>query len=338
MDWEGRCIRVCAASLLCAALLRMTASGALAPLGQALTDPNLASFLVYMQTGRVVRLSPKSPELPALPHAVTQPPTEPEQSPTQPEIPVFCADDFSRVEVKYRCDYRPDMEALMQEPLDWDLHNEDPAVLILHTHATESYTRCPGDTYSETSAYRTLDPGHNVQSLGALLTSRLEEAGISVLHDTAFHDYPSYNGSYENAAASTEEILAKHPNIQLILDLHRDAADTPTGQLVTQCSIGMETAAQLMMVVGTDADGLENPDWQDNLSLALKLHAQLEKDHPGICRPINFTHYRYNQHLGGRALIIEVGAAGNTLPQAKLAVNALADAIITLSNGTTSPN
>ena len=347
MDWDGRCIRVCAATLMCAGLLRLSASGVLAPLGQALENPDVASFLVYMQTGRVVRLhselppKPTIPDAPTVPIAAEAPPapvTVPANAATQPELPVFSAEDFSAVDITYDCNYEPDMEALLSEKLDWDLHTDEPSILIMHTHTTESYTPSPGDTYEETSAYRTLDPAHNVLSLGELITNRLEEAGIHVLHDTAFHDYPSYNGSYSDAAASTEKILEENPQIQLVLDLHRDAADTPTGQMSTECSIGSETAAQLMLVVGTDAGGLENPGWKDNLSVALKLHTLLERENPGICRPMNFTYHRYNQHLGKHALLIEIGAAGNTLPQAKLAANALADAIIALSNGTSSPN
>ncbi len=336
MDWEGRCIRVCAATLLCAGLLRLSTNGFLAPLGQALENPNVASFLVYMQTGRIVRLRAEPPPSPPIQKAIT--PTVPTISQTEPEIPVFSTEDFDRVDITYNCNYEPDMESLLAQPLDWDLYTDEPSVLITHTHTTESYTPQPEDSYVESGSYRTLDPEYNVLSLGELVTNRLKAAGINAIHDTGLHDYPSYNGAYNHAAASTEQILEEHPNIQLILDLHRDAADTPTGQLVTECSIGAETAAQVMMVVGTDAGGLENPDWKENLSVALKLHAQLEQENPGICRPINFTYHRYNQHLGGHALIIEIGAAGNTLPQAKLAANALADAIIALSNGTTSPD
>ncbi len=335
MNWEGRCIRTGAAAVLLAGMLRLTASGFFAPLEQALEDPLLTSFLVYTQTGRVVRLTPEPPPAPAISQTAPPAPSRPEEA---EKLPVFSADDAARIAVTYQCDYQPDMGSLLEQELDWDLHTDQPSVLILHTHTCESYTRCPGDTYEESGDYRTLDPGYNVLSLGELVANRLEEAGIHVIHDTAFHDYPSYNSSYTNAADSTQAILDANPGIQFVLDLHRDAADTPTGQLVTECAIGSELSAQLMMVVGTDAGGLDNPGWEGNLSVALKLHALLEQENPGICRPINFTYHRYNQHLGPHALIVEVGAAGNTLPQAKLAANALADAIIALSNGTDSPN
>jgi stage II sporulation protein P len=167
-------------------------------------------------------------------------------------------------------------------------------------------------------------------ALGELVAEILESAGIGVIQDTTLHDYPSYNGSYSHAAASTKAYLEEHPTIELILDLHRDAADTPTGQMATSCTVGGETAAQLMFVLGTDKR-LNHPDWEQNLSLALKLQVLLERENPGICRDLTLSKNRYNQHLGAYALLIEIGAAGNTLEEAKIAARELAEAIAQLA-------
>ena len=329
MDWEQRCLRVCAAVLICAVGLRLTASGALAPVGRALRSPEAVSFFLYLQTGRAVRFSST---VPTLPEALVTPETEvPEET---AGAVTFSEGDAGLVGVTYNCDYRPDLGALLTEPLDWDLTADGPAVLILHTHTSECYTRVDGESYEESGSYRTLDGDYNMLCLGRLLAARLEEAGIECIHDSEFHDYPSYNDAYSNAAASTAAILEEYPSIRLVLDLHRDAADTAYGQMVTECSIGSETAAQLMMVVGTDAGGLSNPEWEENLALALKLQVALEKENPGICRDLNLTYHRYNQHLGERALLIEIGAAGNTLAEAALATEKLAEAIIALRFGT----
>ena len=169
------------------------------------------------------------------------------------------------------------------------------------------------------------------RSTGKIMADILEEAGIGVIHDTDFHDYPSYNGAYTHAAASTKRYLEQYPTLELILDLHRDAADTPTGQMATRCSIGGESSAQLMFVLGTDKR-LNHPDWEQNLSLALKLQVLLEKENPGISRDLTLSKNRYNQHLGKYALIVEIGAAGNTLDQAKLAARELGEAIVALTH------
>ena len=318
MDWDQRCIRFCAGLVLSATALRLCAGGALIPLGQALTAPETASFLLYLHTGRVVRAAPVEDwTLPA--------PSEPE-----PKTPLtFSPEDAAALSVDNGTSLRPDMGALLAEPLELELRGDEPTVLILHSHTTESFT---GGDYAETSPYRTLDPAHNMLALGAEVAGILEAAGIGVIHDTAFHDYPSYNGSYTHAAQSTKGLLEQYPSICLVLDLHRDAADTPSGQLATACSLDGERAAQLMFVLGTD-ERLNHPDWERNLSLALKLQTILEGEHPGLCRDLNLTRNRYNQHLGDLALLVEIGAAGNTLDEAKLAARELAKAIVRLADG-----
>ena len=62
-----------------------------------------------------------------------------------------------------------------------------------------------------------------------------------------------------------------------------------------------------MIVIGTNHEAYE-----ENLSLGLKLHVQLEQLFPGIMRPLQLRAQRFNQDLSPGALLIEVGAAGNT--------------------------
>ena len=115
-----------------------------------------------------------------------------------------------------------------------------------------------------------------------------------------------------------------------MLDIHRDAVEASDGE---QLGFTVGSAAQLMLVVGTDASGLSHPGWPENMSLAVKLHAQLEKNTPGICRPISFRSQRFNQDLSPGALIVEVGAAGNTRQEALEAVELLGQAVIDLAQG-----
>jgi stage II sporulation protein P len=103
--------------------------------------------------------------------------------------------------------------------------------------------------------------------------------------------------------------------------------------MVTSATVGGQHSAQLMMVVGTDAGGNLHPNWQENLSLALKLTVLLEQENPGICRPINLRSERFNMDLTHGSLLVEVGAAGNTREEALIAANALAQAVLALSQG-----
>ena len=325
MDYQRRGLRIGAVIIGSAILLRLLSGGALAPLVQLLTKPETVAVLLYLETGRVVR-----------PYNTMTYPAEspiPEWNQSSQSVPVFTEEDLELFQIDNETGYAPNLSALLTAELSWDLADNAPRVLILHTHGTESYTPSPGETYIESGDYRTLDEGYNMISIGDRVAARLEKAGIGVVHHQDLHDYPSYNGSYANARQSIEAILEDNPGILLVLDLHRDAAATDNGQMDTSATINDQESAQLMLVVGTDAGGLDHPNWQENLSLALKLQIQLEKMYPGLCRPLNLCAERFNGDESPGALLIEVGAAGNTRPEALLAADALADGIIALAQG-----
>lgn len=223
-----------------------------------------------------------------------------------------------------------DPEALLTEPLDFPLSDE-PMILIVHTHATEAYTPADGDDYTSAGSYRTTDTDHNVVRVGQALAQRLNDNGIPTLHDTTLHDVPGYDDAYERAAAVISRYLEEYPSIRMVIDVHRDAAlDENGSEVAVNCSIGDREAAQMMLVMGTDAAGLEHPGWQGNLSMALKLQAWCEKTSPGCFRPLQLRAERYNQYLTPYSILLEVGAAGNTLRQALCSAEFFADRLTDL--------
>ena len=335
LDHRRQCLRIGAAAILCALLLRLDSSAIVKPITDFLTKPKTASWLIYLETGRIVRFSP-SPATEPVFSMESNTPDFAQGNPELTPLPNFEAQDAEAISIRYNCALRPDLELLIAEPLRWDLTGEEPAVLILHTHGTESYTPSPGEDYEETSPFRTLDDGYNMISIGTYLTQLLEEGGIRVIHDKTTHDYPSYNGSYNHARKSITRYLDEYPSIQLILDLHRDASGTNTNQMRTEATVNGQPSAQLMLVIGTSASGLKHPDWEKNLALGLKLHAQCERIAPGIMRYVNLRAQRFNQDLSPGALLIEVGAAGNTHTEALTAAKILAQGILSLAQGTVS--
>ena len=97
----------------------------------------------------------------------------------------------------------------------------------------------------------------------------------------------------------------------------------------TLATVAGEPSAQLMIVIGTNHE-----QYEENLSLGLKLHVQLEQQAPGIMRPLQLRSQRFNQDLSAGALLIEVGAAGNSHKEAQIAATQLAEAITALAKGT----
>lgn len=313
-------------ALVLALLLRLISVAGIFPL----QNSDAMSFLVYLQTGRVVRY-PASPA-PEQPQPTTPPPaTQPK--PQQSVGLQLTAEDGELVQLHDLVDYEPDVEQLLLSPLDWDLTGSEPKVLILHTHATESYTKQPGEIYEEDSDYRTLNASYNMLSIGEELTRVLTAGGISVLHDRTLHDYPSYSGSYDHARETIWAYLEAFPSITMVIDLHRDALNFEQDpQLTTLASVGGNRSAQLMLVAGTDHN-VPYSGWQENLAMGVKLTAVLEKMYPGITRPIQLRPQRFNLDMTPGSLLVEVGANGNTHAEAVTAVRALGAAILAMAEG-----
>ena len=333
MDHHKWSLRAGAALILCALVLRLGAGGFFLPVARFLSQPNIASLLIYLETGRIVRFS-DSLDTSTLFAGIVPAPTQPAENFTEPAsaIPVFSAADAGTVDF-YGTELTADAGKLLASPLQWDLTGPEPTVLIYHSHATESFTPSPGEDYVESSPYRTLSADYNMVSIGSRVAELLEAGGVSVIHDRQLHDYPSYNTSYNSSRASVQQYLEEYPSIRLVLDLHRDASGDNSSQLTTAATVNGEKSAQLMLVIAAGTSARPVPDWQENLALGLKLHVQLERLAPGICRYVNLRSSRFNQDLSSGALLIEVGAAGNTHQEALNAADVLAEAILELARG-----
>lgn len=228
--------------------------------------------------------------------------------------------------LKNETGYDVDVEQILEEGPGLRLPAEGPQILILHTHGSEAYTPAGLDRYEANDAGRTEDLRCNVIRVGDELTELLESQGLRVLHDREIYDYPSYTGSYARSEEAAERILAEYPEIAVIIDLHRDAIGADGVVYKTMAEEEGTVASQIMLLVGSDESGLEHPGWRSNLALALYLQAAVTRLHPTLMRPVSLVPQRYNQHLTGGSLILEVGCSGNTLQEALAAVRLFAEA------------
>lgn len=186
-----------------------------------------------------------------------------------------------------------------------------PQVLILHSHATEAYTMPANQSYKASGTCRTKNTEYNVVRVGDEIAAVLSSYGISVLHDRTLHDDPDYNEAYSNSYDAIESYLAKYPSLVYVLDIHRDAVEDASGQQYKLVSEEDSHAAQCSIVLGNSFD-----HWQDNLTLAVAVQQTLNAQHPTLMRPITMRSYRYNQQLTNGSLLVEIGAAGNSLDEA----------------------
>lgn len=341
--WKKRCRNVCISVLLLALLLRIGGAES-SMLKNKVQDffyePNTAAFLLYLQTGQAVH-QPKV-ELPPITAATLPPqPSEPEgttpeepQETQPPEAITFTAEEAAAIEMKYTGEFRPDLAELLTAPVSLDFSGEEPRILIIHTHATEAYAMEPGWEYEASALARTLDPQYNMIRVGDELEAMLTKAGIPVLHDRTLNDYPSYNSSYTRTLEVIEGYLAQYPSIQMVIDVHRDAFEDGEGnQLGTAVTIDGTETARIMLVMGSDEGVLSHPGWENNLSWALKLQVLMERDYPGLARPVKLMVNRYNEHATPGSMLVEVGAAGDTLEDAMTAIRFFGNTLIKAIDG-----
>ena len=202
---------------------------------------------------------------------------------------------------------------LTEDLLNPDIKIDNKNVVIFHTHSCESYTPSEKYQYTQTGNYRTTDKNYSVIRVGTELENYLKQYNIDVVHDTSYHDYPSYTGSYTRSLQTVENIL-KTTQSDIVIDLHRDAVGSRPDYAPT-VKIGDDYAAQIMFVIGTNEGGLWHPNWQQNLKFAVKVQQKAEEMYPGLFKPIMLTKSRYNQHTAKFANIMEIGSTGNTLDQ-----------------------
>lgn len=222
--------------------------------------------------------------------------------------------------IRNQTGYQVDIGKLLLQPVPLSLPRDQMQILVIHTHASEAYAPAGLDLYEATDDSRTEDTKYNIVRVGDELCSVLEAAGLRVVHDRNIYDYPSYTGSYTRSGDAVQTWLAEYPSIRMVIDVHRDALGERGTIYKTMAEEEGTVASQVMLLVGTDESGLDHPDWQQNLSLALYLQRSVSAVHPTLMRPVELVPQRYNQHLSPGSLILEVGSSGNTLQEALAAV------------------
>ena len=195
---------------------------------------------------------------------------------------------------------------------------KQPQILIYHTHSQEGY-----------KGSKEGDASTSVLAVGDRLTEILEKQyGYQVLHHKGKYDVGNRDHAYNIAAPYIEKILKKNPQIEVIIDLHRDAVGENSHLVTTQDGKKM---AQIMFFNGLskntstgEINYLRNPYIQDNLAFSLQLQIAAKELYPGFTRNIYLKSYRYNMHFCPKSTLIEVGAQNNTLQEALNAMEPLA--------------
>ena len=218
-----------------------------------------------------------------------------------------------------------DSERLNSSLLDMDMtidpEMEGPQILIYHSHSQEGFT----DTIEG-------DDTTTIVGVGDYLTDLLTNIyGYTVIHDRGVYDLIDgvldRNVAYDYSGEAVERWLSQYPQIQVIIDLHRDGVD---GKKFVMEYDGKQTA-QLMYILGMSctADGQEitylpNPYIKENIAFALQMQKIAEQAAPGLMRNIYLMAYRFNLHYRPKSILLEAGTQLNTLEEEKNAMEVFA--------------
>ena len=209
-------------------------------------------------------------------------------------------------------------KTMLETDLTIEPDSSSPQILIYHSHSQEAFA----------------DSGENqtVVEVGDYLTELLQEKGFGVIHDRSVYDL--VNGTLDRSKAYTyalegiTEILQENPQIQVILDIHRDGVSENT-RLVTE--VNGKPTARIMFFNGLSRtpqgaiEYLPNPYLNENLAFSFQMQLKAAQDYQGYTRKIYLKGLRYNLHLRPRSSLIEVGAQTNTFEEAKNAMEPLAE-------------
>ena len=208
---------------------------------------------------------------------------------------------------------------------------DEPAVLIIHTHGSESYLEKGYDFYSPEETFRSLDESRGVIHIGEVLCEKLNSLGIKTVHDKTMYDQTDFNRSYNYSREGIKNALEEYPSIRFVIDLHRDSVFNSNGDNIKPITtLNGKKCAQLMLVVGTNEGGSDHPNWRDNLTFATHLQQKMNDLYPTLARPINLRSAAFNQALATGSVLLEVGSCGNTIEEAENAILLFAQAYASL--------
>jgi len=155
------------------------------------------------------------------------------------------------------------------------------------------------------------------------VTERLEQClrqqGINTVRSAKIHD-ASYPQSYLESLKTAREMLDGHPEIDILLDVHRDSKRDRKDSVV---SIDGRNAATILLVVGSDARQ-PFPNWRENYAFAQEVAEKAEELYPGLVYGVRVKEGRYNQFLHPHAILVEIGGVSNHRTEAEYAAELFA--------------
>ena len=211
---------------------------------------------------------------------------------------------------------------MLKNELDYDQKDRNSKEVITFLYGASKknrvyiYSSHQGETYSmEYLENHNIVP--DVIMASKMLKEKLENIGINtIVEESDILAYMKENnlnhaGSYIASRKFLTEAIDKYKDIDLFIDLHRDAATHE----VTHTIIDGKDCAKVLFVIG-----LENENYQKNLDVVTKINNIINKKYPTLSRGIMKkqgvgVNGVYNQDLKENIILMELGGNENNIEE-----------------------
>ena len=192
----------------------------------------------------------------------------------------------------------------------------NPKVYIYNSHQLENYSMENLEAYNITP---------NVMMASYLLKEKLNKLGVpTIVEDSNITEFMKINNwnhadSYKASRFYLLETLNNNPDLELIIDLHRDSLKHDAATT----TIDGKNYAKVLFVVG-----LEHDNYKDNLELANEINSFIKEKYPSLSRGVITKEGAnvdgiYNQDVSPKMILLEVGGYESSIEEVMNTVDAI---------------
>lgn len=182
---------------------------------------------------------------------------------------------------------------------------QNPKIYIYNSHQTEEYA-------SSTFLEYTINP--TVMISNYILEEQFKSQGYqSIVEEESIkkilnNNSWNYSYSYKASRILLEQAKKSNPTLKYFIDVHRDSLPKER----TTIEINDKSYAKILFIIG-----LENPNYQENLTFTEKINAKINEKYPNLSKGI----YKksgpgvngiYNQDFSPYTILVEMGGYQNT--------------------------
>jgi len=238
-------------------------------------------------------------------------------------IDILNPKDLLKIGLNYIFDTKNDTPIEEVKKITEHTNSSNPKVYLYNTHDNEDYKSSLIESYSIK---------YNVKIASYMLSEYLTDLGIenyveaSSTTDLYYTNSTLYQNTYDTSRDLIKSIDTKYPNIDLFIDIHRDAVEKSSSTV----EIDGVSYAKVLFVVGTD-----NQNYEKNLKKVESINNLLD---PKITRGIIKKSKEdgngvYNQDLNENIILLELGGVENTIEEVDNTLQVLSKAILKYMGG-----